>query len=98
MKCSQQACEANATIQIVSASDGSITSDRLFCNEHAHSQLPFCEEGAGVTALGSGLSGALNRFDMRYVIFFWERGSYGLYLREKSGSKRFSLPVCIYEA
>jgi len=98
MQCMTEGCDKEAVIFIVEIRDHKNLPQKPLCERHAVDHLPFCEPNGGRLSVGTGLCGGLNRFELRFVVFFSEHFfsatiGEGLYFREVSGSKRFCLTV-----
>jgi bifunctional DNase/RNase len=98
MKCLTVDCQKEAVIYIVEVRDRRNLPQKPLCERHAVDHLPFCEPNGGRISIGTGLFGALSRFELRFVVFFGEHFfsttmGEGLYFREVIGSKRFCTTV-----
>jgi len=98
MKCMTEDCDKEAVIFIVEVRDHKNLPQKPLCERHAVDHLPFCEASGGRISVGTGLSGGLERFELRFVVFFGEpffskTMGEGLYFREVNGSKRFCTTV-----
>jgi bifunctional DNase/RNase len=93
MKCEWQTCGDEADSHIIEIRNRKIASQKSYCGTHCARQRPFCDPGGGVTTLGAGLTGGVNRFEMEFITYFDHFAADGVYLREISGSKVFSMAV-----
>jgi len=98
MKCTGPDCPEEPVVHIVEIRNRQFVPQVDLCETHAASHLPFSETGGGKTSLGTGLSDQVNRFELRFVVFFDNSEGDGVYLWEVAGTKRFSIPVRRYEA
>lgn len=98
MKCEIAACAEPATVHILAVKDRRLAGERHVCERHSWSEQPFCDPRGPLTNVGRGLGGAVNTFDLCYIVFDDSRQADGLVLREMSGTKQFSIPVFRHQA
>src|SRR5262245_10994621 len=98
MKCSCPDCAVDATVHILEVRNRRVVGQKDFCEEHKWRERPFSDAGAGITSLGSGVTGGISVFDLAFVVFFDIREADSLFLKGVSGTKRFSIPVYRHQA
>jgi len=97
-KCVSPDCNQHAVIHVMEVNKRTIAREYHLCEQHADDYEPFNTVGEQKDLATAALTGGVAPFDIRFIVLFDKHEGQGVYLREISGSRRFNLPVGIFEA
>jgi len=85
MKCNFPECSEEARVHILQVEDRTVLCQKDFAKVTSGAS-DLCDPGAGITSIGSGLTGAINSFELCFIVFCDGREADSLYFKEIAGT------------